>query len=117
MGMPIYTVGDNASSLSGTVYSMNDEGALALADLTGASVEVHVRKPSGIVVSVAADVVPIDPENVEGTKGRWLYDWTDPTLDEIDEPGIWLVEGEVTYAGGKQQTFGESGFRVRPQFA
>lgn len=46
------------------------------------------------------------------TAGTWSYTWG---TGELDTPGVWDVEAQATYAGGRVQTFGPARFVVRPQ--
>ena len=107
MSHPVYTVGDTSPALTGTIYSTAADGSTVATNLTGATVELHIRKPSGVVVTVQAAVVD-PPEN-----GQWRYDWAVP----IDEPGFWIAEGQATFANARIQTFGPSAFRVQPALA
>lgn len=97
-----YTTGDTAVALSGTAMS----GTVA-ADLTGASLEVHLRKPGGTTLDKTATIV-------SAADGTWKYEWAD---DDLDTAGNWACELQVTYSGGKVQTFGPVTFTVRKQIA
>jgi hypothetical protein len=92
-----FTVGDTAPDLTGSLGI----------DLTGATVEVHVRKPSGTVISSAVTVT-------EAATGEWAYEWQ---ADDLDEAGVWAVEAQVTFAGGDVQTSNQTTFRVKDQIA
>lgn len=96
MTSAVFTVGDTGPNLEGSVN----------ASLVGASVALHIRKPSGTVVTKAAALVG------DGSEGTWRYTWT---AGDLDEAGTWAVEAQVTYGGGGVQTFGPNTFRVQPQ--
>lgn len=97
MTSAVFTVGDTSPTLEGDVN----------ASLVGASVQVHIRKPSGEQLSGAATVT-------DEVNGVWEYVWP---ADALDEPGTWLCEAQVTFVGGAIQTFGPTTFRVQPQVA
>lgn len=98
MTSAVFTVGDTGPSLEGDVN----------ASLVGASVQLHIRKPSGEVLSPAATITG------DGSAGTWTYEWT---AGDLDEAGTWAVEAQVTFGGGAVQTFGPNTFRVQPQIA
>lgn len=95
--MAKFTVGDDAPALTGTVN----------ADLTGATVELHLLKPDRTVLTVAADVT-------DEAGGAWSYAWAD---GDLDQSGGWQVEAQVTFSSGRVQTFGPERFNVDPQIA
>lgn len=81
-------------------------------DLTGATVEFHMRnRDTGVVkVDAAANV-----ESVEDVEVR--YDWA---VGDTDTPGWYEFEFEVTYADGRQETFPNTGhdlLQVKAQIA
>lgn len=78
------------------------------ADLTGATVAVHVRRPDGGVIN-RAGVLSVTP-----TDGTVSLAWTTGDLTGV---GAYLVEAQVTYSTGEVQTFGMPGFYVREQIA
>jgi hypothetical protein len=83
-----YTVGDTAPALSGTVN----------ADLTGATLEVHVRRPDATVITKTAT-----SSDESATSSTWTAeDWA---VDDLSVVGRHLFEVEVTFAGGAVQTF------------
>jgi hypothetical protein len=98
-----YTVGDTFPNLTGTVS----------ADLTGATLSVHVARPDGTVFSHAATAV-------SPTAGTWTMAFS---AGDISLEGVYRVEVEVTFSNGKVQTFtydtdGRVGtFYARAQFA
>ena len=95
--MSTFTVGDTAPALTGTVN----------ADLTGASVEVHLRKPDGTTLTKAATIT-------DAATGAWSTPWA---ADDLDTAGVWEAEAQVTYSDSTVQTFGPVRFVVQPQIA
>ena len=98
--MPLYTT-DQAPDLTGTVTS-NGIGA----NITGATLQLKLKKPSGTVVVKTGTIV-------NGAAGTWSYSWL---AGDIDEDGTWWVQPRVTYSNGKPQTFPEAAFAVGKQF-
>ena len=97
----LYTT-DQAPDLTGTVTS-NGIGA----NITGATLQLKLKKPSGAVVVKTGTIV-------NGAAGTWSYSWAS---GDIDEDGTWWVQPRVTYSNGKPQTFPEAAFAVGKQFA
>lgn len=95
--MTTFTTGDTAPALTGTVN----------ADLTGATVEVHLRKPDGTTVTKPAAII-------DAATGAWSYSWA---LGDLTAAGVWECEAQVTYSGGTVQTFGPQRFVVQDQLA
>jgi hypothetical protein len=97
------TVGDTAPTLTGTVS----------ADLTGSSIEVHIRKPDGTAVTRAGTIV-------SPSGGTWSLALV---AGDLSLPGLHRIEVQVTFSGGAIQTFADdtSGagvtFLVRDQIA
>lgn len=81
-----YTVGDTAPAITGTVS----------ADLTNATVEVHVQRPDTTVFSRAGTVTSAP------APGAWSL-----TLiaGDLTLAGVYRVEVQVTFSNGKIQTF------------
>ena len=75
-------------------------------DLTGATCTVHVRTPTGTLITRA-------PVVAAGTTGAWSLPWLDTELVE----GVFTAELQVTRTGGRITTFGPVSFRVDPQLA
>lgn len=90
-----FTQGDTAPPLTGTVN----------ADLTSTAVEVHLRKPGGVILTRTVTVT-------NATGGAWSYTWV---TGDLDTPGVWDAEVQVTFTGGAIQTFGPVPFVVTPQ--
>ena len=95
--MSTFTTGDTAPALTGTVN----------ANLTGAAVELHLRKPDGTTLTKTAQVT--DPAT-----GAWSYAWQ---VGDLDAAGVWEVEAQVTYSDATVQTFGPQRFVVVPEIA
>lgn len=80
------TVGDTTPGLTGSVA----------ANITGATLEAHVKRPDGTVLTRPLVIV-------DGPTGGWsLPAWTD---GDLNEEGWYELEVEVTFAGGEKQTF------------
>ena len=95
-------VGDTSPDLTGQCLS-NGTGK----SITGATLEVHVRRPDGTVITRAG--VPVTPATGE---------WSMPLqVGDLTVAGTHRVEVQVTYAGGKVQTFGPDRLPVDPQIA
>lgn len=97
-------VGDTAPALAGTCLS-----GTTPADLTGASLRLNLRQPSGTVITRTATLD-------DASSGAWSYAWQAGEL----VAGTWAVEVEVTYADATVQTFPAERpayFKVRPQLA
>jgi hypothetical protein len=99
--MTVLYVTDQAPDLTGTVTS-NGVGA----NITGATLQLRIKKPSGVVVLKTGTIV-------NGAVGTWSYSWS-PT--DLDEAGVWWVQPRVTYSNGKPQTFPEAAWPVAALF-
>lgn len=89
-----YYTGDNSPDLTGSVN----------ANLAGVSgVELHIRKPDGVVLTKAATVT-------DAATGAWSITWGG---SDLSVAGIWTVEAQVTFSGAKVQTFGPERFVVQ----
>jgi hypothetical protein len=100
----LFVAGDTAPDLTGTLTS-----GTTPADLSGATIALHLTRPDKTVITRAATIVT-------ATAGTWRYTWQAAEL----VPGMWSVEAEVTYAGGAVQTFpaaSQAYFHVRAQAA
>lgn len=95
--MSTFTTGDTAPPLTGSVN----------ANLTGATVTLHLRKPGQDVLTKAATIT--DP-----AAGEWSCAWAP---GDLDEPGTWRLEAQVTFSGNTVQTFGPATFKVTEQIA
>lgn len=100
--------GDTAPSL---LVGLEHDSDMPI-DLTGATVEFHMRnRDTGVVkVDAAAAVESVDDVEVR-------YDWQ---TGDTDTPGWFEFEFEVTYATGQQETFPNTGndlLQVKPQIA
>lgn len=79
------TTGDTAPTLTGTVN----------ADLTGATIAIHILKPDGTVINRAGTIV-------SPSGGTWSLAFIN---GDLSASGTYLVEVEVTFSGGAKQTF------------
>lgn len=100
--MATFTVGDTSPNLSGTLTS-----AGAAVNITGATLVGHVKRPDGTVFNLTVTIV--DP-----LLGTWTAAWGG---SDLTVQGSHKVEIQVTYSGGKIQTFGPQNFYVQPQIA
>lgn len=100
--MATFTTGDTAPDLTGTCTSSG-----TAVNLTGATLALHLKKPSGASVTKAGTIV-------SPTAGTWSYTWV---TGDLDEAGKWTVEVQVTYSNGRIQTFGPIDFAVVNQLA
>ena len=101
----LFVTGDTAPDLTGTCSS-----GTTPANLTGATLELHLKPPGSAAVLTRAATV------VDGAAGTWRYAWQTGEL----VVGTWAVELQVTYSGGGVQTFPASRpeyFTVRKQIA
>lgn len=103
--MPL-TTGDTSPDLTGTCTTELG-GVVTAANITGAALALHFKKPSGATVTKTGVIV-------NGAAGTWSYTWV---AGDLDEPGVWWMEVQVTYSGGRVQTFGPTSFAVVPQYA
>jgi hypothetical protein len=78
--------GDNAPNLTGSVNT----------DVTGASIELHLRRPDHTVLSRAAGIT-------DAATGAWTMPWQ---ADDLTQDGRWEVEAQITYSNGTVQTVG-----------
>lgn len=84
------------------------------ADLTGASAEIHIRRPDQTVATHEVTVT-------DATTGEWSVELE---ADDLPAPGDYDVEVQVTFSDGSIQTFAldavtgvNAGFHVRQQIA
>lgn len=78
--------GDTAPALSGSVNT----------DVTGATIELHLRRPDRTVLTRAATVT-------DATTGAWSMDWQ---TGDLEQDGSWSVEAQITYSDATIQTVG-----------
>lgn len=102
-----WKVGDTEPDLSGIALD-----AATGVDLTGATLNVHIRKPDATVINrpVTADDQTLNP-------GGWSMPWQ---TGDLDTAGRYAVELEVTWSAGRVQTFpgdGNASFTVTAQLA
>lgn len=107
--MSEWRIGDLEPSLAGTVTSAGVGVNLS----TAASVAVHVKRPDGTIINRAPVLA-----NQTTTPGGWTLTWQ---AGDLTVTGLYAVEVEVTWAGGRPQTFppgvDNQYFRVNPQIA
>jgi len=72
----------------------------AAVDLTGTAVKLLMKKVGGTSAKVNATAT-VDPDQVTN-KGKVSYAWVGT---DTDTGGVYEAEWEVTFAGGKKQTF------------
>lgn len=101
--MAAFTVGDTAPDLTGTLTSNG-----APVNLTGATLAVHVRKPD------KTTVITLTGALVDAPAGKWSAPWG---ATDLNQAGTYTVEVQVTYSGGKVQTFGPGAFVANAQLA
>lgn len=101
--MSVLTVNDTAPALTGTVNAV----------ITGATLAIHIQRPSGAQLNKVGTIV-------SGPDGTWSCAWT---AGDLSVAGAYLVEVQVTYAGGTIQTFAldsagrPASFTVRDELA
>ena len=97
--VPTFTAVDTALPLTGSVGC----------DVTGATLEAHIRWADATITSRAATVT-------DAAMGTWSLAWqpTDLTSARV---GTARVEIQVTYADSTIQTVGPAPFTVRDQIA
>lgn len=96
--MTLYlTAGDTAPTLTGTVN----------ADITGASLAIHILRPDATVINRAGTIV-------NGPAGTWSLALIAGDLTVL---GIYYVEVQVTFSGGAIQTFRADSTGARSSFA
>lgn len=71
-------------------------------DLNGAVVRFLMR-----AVGTATPKVAADAEIVDASTGEVRYAWAE---GDLDTPGVFRAEWEVTYSGGDQETFPSDGW-------
>ena len=72
-------------------------------NLTGATVRFVMRPQRRRLVKVAAAATVVQVgDGSDGSKGKVRYS---QTSGDVDTPGLYDVEWEVTYSGGKIETF------------
>lgn len=101
-----FTLGDTAPPLTGTCSNQTGN-TLTPANLTGATVALHIAPPTGAVLTKTPDIV-------SAAAGTWSYDWE---VGDLDEAGTWRVEVQVTFSDTTVQTFGPQTFYVQGQLA
>ena len=100
-GATYYAKQDDISSF--TPKTVLRDGYGNPVDLTGATVRFIMRKygASTPTVATAGEVVP------PATNGEVRYEWV---AGDLDIPGLYLAEWEVTYAADEIETFPADGY-------
>ena len=96
--MSTLTVGDTRPILTGQALN-GDSGAV----VTGATAELHIRRPDGAVLVVT-------PTWTNTVIGTWSYTWV---VGDLSIAGVWEVDLRVTYSDTGEQTFGPIRFPVK----
>jgi hypothetical protein len=104
--MATFTRGDTAPDLTGTCSSVAN-GVSTPANLTGATLELHITRPNGTILTVVGSIV-------SATAGTWAYTWV---AGDLSIAGVHNCEVQVTYSNGRVQTFGPQSFLVTDQLA
>lgn len=97
--MKDYTIGDTPR-LSGRVS----------ADLTGATMEAHVKRPDGTFRTTSDCVVPT---GLDETSGSWTALFAN---GDLDLEGLYGLEVKVTYSSGETETFATDSDGVQLSF-
>lgn len=98
-----WKVGDTEPSLTGAVTS----NGTALDVSAASAIEVHIQRPDGTVLSSLATVTA-------PASGGWARIWDE---GDLNKPGTYQVEIEITWPGGRQQTTPTARFVVGQQIA
>lgn len=77
------------------------------ANITGAAVEIHLLKPTGVTLVKT-------PTITDALTGAWKVTFG---ANDVDVAGLWYVEAQVTFSGGEIQTFGPTRWRVHDEIA
>ena len=97
-----YTQGDTGPDLPLTLHSTPET------PLTGATAVVHVRRPGGTtLIKAGPDVAFVAADRLA------VVTWA---AGDLNVPGVYEVEVQVTYSSGQIQTFAGATFSVRPEF-
>lgn len=102
--LPLFTVGDTANDLTGTLMTGKPPVPVDTTNIT--ELVAHVLRPDQTVISHPASKV--------GNMGQWLMPWSE---GDLNKRGDWQVEIESTFQDGKKKTWPPARFKVRDQFA
>ncbi len=89
----VMKTGDTATVLTSTLRDGNG----VVVNLTGASVKLNMRKAGSRLAKVSAAGTIVTP-----LLGAVSYTWI---AADVDEPGLFHAEWEVTFSGGAKETF------------
>lgn len=109
--MPEVTLRQNdvGSPIEATLEFTNDDGEQEAKDLTGAAVRFKMRPLEGgdLIVDAEAEVDQTGPEPENPTRGMVHYE---PVAGDVDTPGRYIGEWQVTFSGGEIQTYPNDGY-------
>lgn len=105
-----FTVNDTGPALTGQLHD-GTPGRLVPVDLAEASsLAVHILRPRR-----GRDPIEKAASPVSTAEGRWqAAPWAQ---GDLDEPGTYKVEVQVTWSDTSVQTFGPDDFEVRREYA
>lgn len=86
-----------------TPQSFLEDGAGAAVNLAGATVRFVMRAHGADTAKVAAAAEVVG----DGSTGEVRYEWQ---AADLDTPGVYRAEWEVTYTGGAVETFPADGY-------
>jgi hypothetical protein len=99
-----WTQNDTAPTGTFTLSSTNPAtGVTTTANLTGATVTMHVTRPDGTVITRTAGSAGLAVSSATAP-ATIAYD---PQTGDLTLEGVYKFEHEVLYANGKRQTFGD----------
>lgn len=95
----VMKTGDRAPDLTRTLL----DGDGNPADLQGATVRFLMRRRGSRLAKVASAATNAQViDGSDGSKGKVSYAWV---AADVNEPGLFNAEWEVTFAGAKPETF------------
>jgi hypothetical protein len=98
--MTYYAKRGDAGSTTPETFLLNGSGGAVI--LTGASVRFLMRAADSSTPKVAAAA-----QIVDAATGQVRYTWI---AADLDTPGVYRAEWEVTYSGGAKETFPADGW-------
>lgn len=106
MTMPVFFTGDTGPDLTATIREEADPTRIA--DLTEATVNCQIRRADDRRYTVNQPAAVVGA----GTDGKVSYSWAP---NDLSVPGIYQVQWEITFLGGKIQTTLPQPIEVRRQ--
>lgn len=103
--------GDDAPTVATILKDINNDPV----NLTGASGSAYFR-PARVTTGLVTATLTVDPDQA-ANRGLVTFPWPSGGLSVLGE---WLGEFEITFTGGKKQTFPNDGYfilEVVPQLA